>query len=385
VSFEYGLAGAAQPSRVLPGPVASGLVRRRRAILAGGCVLAATALLVATGPASHAATVGSWQDYTISALSGGSLTGGIYAPTLNDAWAAGIASDGSTTVYAHFTGSGWTSASGPQIGRPVAIGGSSDSDVWVAGSTAFAHYNGSAWTTDDPAAPPDGFYDASNFPSEVYGAGSGDAWALVPFDLGSYGGPTETVLEHFDGTSWSVVDLPSIPSGDTLIAVTGSGPDNVWVEASNTSLGQAEFLSFDGSSWSVVQVPNLSGLENGQTLGLSVTGPGDALVTGMTDSQDFVGATEQEISGTWSAAPMPDNQEDAIAQTAGVGHAWAEVESIAAVYEGVPAPETLWEWSAGTWQQNATNPYASITAVGDGSGLWSYDPTSGSAALYDAG
>jgi hypothetical protein len=81
VSLDHGFADAAEHPGAAPGAV-----RPRRRIVAGASVLAAAVLLIAgTAQPGKAATVGAWQTYTIASLSGGTLSGGIYAPSLNDA------------------------------------------------------------------------------------------------------------------------------------------------------------------------------------------------------------------------------------------------------------------------------------------------------------
>lgn len=59
----------------------------------------------------------------------------------------------------------------------------------------------------------------------VWGSGPGDVWAVGGSPLG--GGPDDVVL-HFDGVSWSQVEVPE-PDGAVLFKVWGSGPDDVWI------------------------------------------------------------------------------------------------------------------------------------------------------------
>jgi hypothetical protein len=277
-------------------------------------------------------------------------------------------------VYAHFNGSGWAPVSGPDAGEAQAIGGSSAGDVWVIGSTGFAHYNGSAWTTDQPYLPAGYSLTGSGYPASVYAAGPDNAWAVVPVS----GGASQTLLEHFDGTSWSQANAP-VTAGNTVSQLTGTGPGDVDAVSANVSGAAAQILHFDGSGWSAETVPGLSRVA-GIVPNLAVTGPGDALVTGLQGFLDSWAA--QETNGTWSTTSLPES-EFADGVTGGPGQAWAEMVNIGLEYAGLPAPETLWELSGGTWQQVTANLYPNITAVASGGGLWSYDASGGdSVALY---
>lgn len=378
MSLEYALAAAGRRSR-LPSGSAS-----RRAFLAVGCVLAAAALAIGTAQASQAAAAPApgWNTY-ITPLGGGQITG-VYAPSLTDAFAVGSTTPtGGASAYLHFNGTAWSSFSGPNIGVPAAISGTSGSDVWVMGATTTAHYNGSSWTTFAPFVPSGATYD-SGFDgptAQVFAAGPSDVWAEVPVISDSNPATQETLLEHFDGTSWSLVTAPGVSSSTTDIGeITGSGPDDVYVAISTTgSTAPGQLLHFDGSAWSVESLPQEADLLEG---GLSVTGPDDGLDLGITN--DLSGYAAQLTDGTWSDATLPFSGAAPLTQTGGTGRVWATMSSN--VTSG--GPTSLWQWSAGKWQQIPDNADEAITAVADGSGLWTYNSASGSDAtvgLYDAG
>jgi len=373
MSIDYGLAGAEGHPR-------SGSVRRRLGILAGSCAVATVALLAGTSQASNAATAGSWQSYStpISSLTG------LYAPTLTNAWAVGFTQGYTTTTqYAHFTGAGWSSVSGPQIGEPSAIGGSSGSNVWVVGSTTTAHYNGSTWTTYHPYVPAGTSIDivASDYQAQVYVAGANDVWAEIPVMIGD-SAVFETLLEHFDGSAWSLASVPGVSPSTTAIGqITGSGPDDVYVEIGPVTgpTSPSQILHYNGTDWSTVPLPESADLDSAPDL--SVTGPGDALATSFVNLSGYFA---QESSGTWSVTDPPSSDVFADGgQTSGTGRAWVVTYPEAELFTGLDTP-TLYQWSAGSWQQIPINPYPNLTGVGNGSGVWSYNQ-GGSVALYDAG
>jgi hypothetical protein len=109
--------------------------------------------------------------------------------------------------------------------------------------------------------------------------------------------------------------------------------------------------------------------------------PGDALATSF---YDVSGYFAQESAGTWSLADPPSSNVFADGgQTSGTGRAWVVTYPEAELFTGLDTP-TLYQWSAGSWQQIPINPDPYLVGVANGSGVWSYDQ-GGSVALCDAG
>ena len=85
-----------------------------------------------------------------------------------------------------------------------------------------------------------------------------DVWAVGTLAFGA------TVIEHFNGTAWSVVSSPSPGLGeDVLTGVTALAPNNVWAVGFyatdlNTDRPTKTLIEhWDGSSWKVVSSPNI--------------------------------------------------------------------------------------------------------------------------------
>src|SRR5262249_41041843 len=88
----------------------------------------------------------------------------------------------------------------------------------------------------------------------------GDSLAFVGSGIGNV-----PVIEHWDGVSWSLVSSPTIPEGGRLQAVTAISSTDIWAVGNRLNgvfptVGLAEH--WDGLSWSVVPMapPNTSGL-----------------------------------------------------------------------------------------------------------------------------
>ncbi len=72
-------------------------------------------------------------------------------------------------------------------------------------------------------------------------------------------GVTQTLTEHWNGTSWSVVKSPSPGSGDDLRGVAAVSANDVWATGYtfNGSSIQTLVEHWNGTNWQVVKSPNV--------------------------------------------------------------------------------------------------------------------------------
>src|SRR4051794_14549087 len=85
-----------------------------------------------------------------------------------------------------------------------------------------------------------------------------DIWAVGDYTNSNV---YQTLTEHWNGTSWTVVSSPSFPNGSRLLGVSAVSTNDVWAVGTYSSDG-SNFLTltehWNGSSWSVVSSPNPS-------------------------------------------------------------------------------------------------------------------------------
>jgi len=180
-----------------------------------------------------------------------------------NAWAVGLGSGGA--LLEHWNGSAWSTVTIPDPdftpGADESISASSATDVWVAGTTVNTatgttsaealHFNGTAWTVVPMAQP------GTNTPTigAVTAISATNAWA-VGEDIGAtsaVGG--STLIEHWNGTSWSIVPSPT-PGGDPgLTGVAARGSGDVYAVGSNLpsingGVVQGLILRWNGNTWS---------------------------------------------------------------------------------------------------------------------------------------
>ncbi|MDQ3705455.1 MAG: S-layer homology domain-containing protein [Chloroflexota bacterium] len=144
--------------------------------------------------------------------------------------------------------------------------------------TLIEHYDGTAWTI---VPSPNKGSDA-NMLNSVVALASDDVWAA-----GSYineFGIAQTLVQHWDGEVWSLVDSPNVgPLLDNrLTAIDASAPDDVWAVGyyyTEKAVAQTLTMHWDGTEWSIVASPNVVE-RNNFLYSLTVVGPNDAWAVG---------------------------------------------------------------------------------------------------------
>jgi hypothetical protein len=229
-------------------------------------------------------------------LSASSLLYGVADISPTDAYAFGDAAGDASGYVAQWNGTTWSRVTVPiptETNLPYefdAIAADGQDDVWVLGygyvltsstSEKFdvfsLHFNGTSWSAV--------LMPESNSAADVYNFDAlhvnspTDVWAVggIGDGIGIQG---TTLIEHWNGTAWSVVPSPSPGSGDGLSGVTTSNAsDDVWAVGSyvpsGSDLYQPLILNWNGTAWSTVTSPAIS---SDSSLSDVSTNPGASIV-----------------------------------------------------------------------------------------------------------
>lgn len=217
-----------------------------------------------------------------------------------------------TALVEHWNGTGWTEQTTPNPANSTAVGLSGVSCAAPANCTAVGdyglprgvqrtlaeHWNGTSWTiqaTPSPAAP--------NEPSLDHVSCSGS-------DCMALGSTLSTPFsESFNGQKWSIVDLAA-PSGGASFQLYGidcpSPSDCYAVGSQSTTPGTAATLieHWNGSSWTIVSSPSPAGTAG--LFGVSCTSTTSCMAVGSsTQGQHVFTLTMQLANGTWTIVPSP--------------------------------------------------------------------------------
>jgi hypothetical protein len=244
-------------------------------------------------------------------------------------------------------------------------------DIWTVGYSLpgiatqplAEHFDGSTWTVMSPPSPSSGDTELES----VDDISTDDVWA-VGYTL-NRGGP-KTLVENWNGSTWSVVASPSPGSGDNLLeSVTSMSTDDVWAVGYTTAVSggirQTLVEHWDGASWSIVPSAN-SGSGDNVLLSVSAGAPGGGLwAVGYTMLQGSTSALIEYWNGsTWSIVTGGDagdaNGVLTRVAVAPSGSAWA-----VGYVSGAQDPESLVEvWDGTSWAETAVpQPGTGISAL----------------------
>jgi hypothetical protein len=277
-----------------------GTMKLRKASLLG--IAGAAAAVVMVGGAAEAA-VGPVQDPPFAVTSNVPFAplAGVSAISANDVWAVGR--DDAAMLAENWNGQRWSSVALPAVAgvssitnlRLTGVSADSASDVIAVGNAlgvqplAFK-WNGSAW---QQLATPSGAWWSSMAHVKAFSPTS--AWAIGETSTST--GYTATATQ-WNGTSWTQVATPfSTSLVLTMNAISGSSPTDIWAAGTAQSQGyrnrvtQSVLLHYNGTSWSQVTVPDNSGLAD-----VAAISPTDAWAVAVD------GTILQWNGTTWSAA-----------------------------------------------------------------------------------
>jgi Phosphoesterase family len=222
----------------------------------------------------------------------------------------------------HWDGSHWSIADNPQPGsvRDMLFGATalSPSDVWVVGDqegkngkfdTLAEHWDGSSWTvvpTPDPGS-------AGNHLYAIDAVSADNVWAAGMQLSGD--SPDQGLVEHWNGQQWSVVPMPAPASADLVMldGITANG-DQVWVDGESDSPdgGGLPFIAgYQDGTWTIPQLPTVPDKANWTNLwGIQLDGSGTVWAVGtyvdpVTDNSNSL-VLRESSGGAWTINPAPN-------------------------------------------------------------------------------
>jgi hypothetical protein len=272
------------------------------------------------------------------------------------------------TLVEHWDGgsAGWTIVPSPNTGALwnylYGVAGDSADDVWAVGGTSQAgssyqslveHWDGTAWSVVPSAS----------FPGVLYGVvalGANDVWAV-----GTESYPGRGLIEHWDGTAWTATYLRFAA---LLRGIAAAGPDQIW--AVGQRYGRTDpygdttlTMRFNGHAWSRIPSPNaLSGNSTDQNwlTSVSAVAANDVWAVGRDGNHDG-GPLDQTLiehwdGVRWTIVPSPnpggssqDNDLWGVAAVA-AGDVWAVGGVGSFLSPGSSSPLAL-HWDGSSWTQ----------------------------------
>jgi hypothetical protein len=243
----------------------------------------ATAAFVVFGLALGAVPAGAFTSWSVAASPNpaiwGNILKGVAATSASDVWAVGNAATqtNNRTLIERWNGSTWTAVPSPSPSSSCqdgniqwtgnnlkAVAAVGPGDVWAVGhscylrNTLVEHWNGVSWSIVPSPSFNTGGDGIQNWLSGVDAVSSANVWAVGAHTASN--GAYLTLVERWDGTSWRVVSSsnPS-PTSNILNAVQAVSAGDIWaVGYFRTGTGSQPLIEhWNGTAWSVVPSPTL--------------------------------------------------------------------------------------------------------------------------------
>lgn len=290
----------------------------------------------------------------------GNILNGMAAISSNDIWTVGDASiSGSIqTLTEHWNGTGWSIVPGS---NPVmfnwlnGVAAASSNDVWAVGTdeasstsaerTLIEHWDGTGWSV----VPSPNVGTGYNSLSGVAAISSNDVWAVGSYEESNYPYDNQTLIEHWDGTSWSVVSSPNPTNGGWLAAVAADSSTDIWAVGQGGAGGQTLTEHWNGTSWSIVPSPTPGGENDDELLGVAAITSTDIWAIGYQNTgYGEMTLTEHWDGTSWSVVSSPntaiDSQLNGIAVIS-TNDIWA----MGYYYTGAKDQTLIEHWNGTSW------------------------------------
>lgn len=194
----------------------------------------------------------------------------VAATASNDVWAVGdyYTFDSPKTLIEHWDGTSWSIIPSPNPSALenilYSVAAISVDDAWAVGgdgtssicpnSALTLHWDGHQWTTVCSAIVTN---DSGDLQS-VAAVSSTDMWAVGSWVLPNSGGRFQILIEHWNGSQWTISPTPTTNTSQSLSGVAVAGASNVWAAGDTSASLQtlALFEQWNGSQWAFVPGPS---------------------------------------------------------------------------------------------------------------------------------
>ncbi|GCE10776.1 hypothetical protein [Tengunoibacter tsumagoiensis] len=248
---------------------------------------------------------------------------GVAVISPQDVWVVGSLENGTGMgLIEHWDGKKWQSVSTTVPGQLKGITARAANDVWIvgvsqSGQQAFSqHWDGAHWMTVPVPLPNPSRYSANGITGQlnaVTALAANNVWAVGNFMTNNIALGSQTLIEHWDGQHWNLVNSPDIGAqGDrqfnslnALAAVSGT---DIWSVGTYTGLhgiyNHTLTEHWDGTSWKIVSSPDSGNdlSQHNELRGVSARAANDVWAVG-TDRSNLI--LEHYDGKAWSVASNP--------------------------------------------------------------------------------
>ena len=224
-------------------------------------------------------------------------------------------------LFASFVGQSasaadWQIVASPSVGTGanslVGVASAADNDVWAVGwaynsrlgayRTLIEHWNGTRWSVVKS-------HDA-NFLNGVAVVAADDVWAV---GQAATGNTSNTLVEHWNSVAWSIVPSPNVAGNSNVLeAISVVSANDIWAVgySSDSSFNNHPLtIHWNGATWRIVPSPSVN---DDILFGVDAVASNDVWAVGRS-FQEARTLTIHWNGSVWSVVPSPnDSTEDNI-------------------------------------------------------------------------
>jgi hypothetical protein len=355
-------------------------------------LLAAGVLIGSGAGASSAATCASWAGEQPPGPGTFSALNGVASVSACSAWAVGYYNNNTAdqTMIDYWNGSSWVQQSSPDPGGSAVhnvlqgVTATSARNAWAVGyymdgksnATLIEHWNGKTWTRVPSPSP--------GKPSSlgaVTAISATNAWAVGQYYTRRTG--FLSLIEHWNGHTWKQVRGPKVDGIDQLNSVAAISASDIWAVGFfyNGSSYRTLTDHWNGRTWEHVSSPNPGGKPRDNVLeGVTVTSARNAWAVGTTNTSFETRTMILHWNGsTWKQVTSPDPYFDTglgynfltAVKAVSASNAWA----VGYYYDGSSYVTLIAHWNGSSWTQVSSptiNNYSELYGIGGDSatGIW---------------
>lgn len=237
------------------------------------------------------------------------------------------------------------------------------------------HWNGSAWSTTPPVL----LSQQSMSFTAVDALASNDVWVVGSSQNGT--NPSSTLVEHFDGATWTIITSPNVSSVDNhLVAVTALSDTDIWAVGNttnpSTSVDQTLTMHWNGSAWTIISSPNI-GTSSNDLHAVAALSSTDVWAVGQDGNAPSHPLALHWNGASWTATTTPTTSNLVEVLNGVSAFASNDVWTVGYTTPGLYTAKTLaLHWDGTSWTAIATpNPQlnsrlTALTAVPGSHQLW---------------
>ncbi len=183
----------------------------------------------------------------------------------------------------------------------------SATDCWTVGSyvnennqtrTLAQHWDGKAWIVVTTPNVPNTDLNRLN---DVACNAASDCWAV---GRSNTNGTDFTLIEHWDGSSWSIVSSPNTDHSNVLTSVSCISVTDCWTVGYSS---QALAVHWDGNAWSIVATPDLENVNRLQDIACTSSTNCWAVGFYFPDEEPALTMIERWDGKAWTIVTSPNN------------------------------------------------------------------------------